>query len=165
MIKLQFEPYDAHERVKQKMKRWNLSGNQDVIAREVMRSLQDVSKSCRPCVTGACFRTLWNGWPTSARMRSMPDAFGTQMCAFGCPHAEDRVEHYLVCPYVWRVLKQSPPRGVGLDENSMTLKTMLLADHQTSGVKARIAIACYAISRTVQSVPADPQMKNINSVM
>eukprot|EP00973_Karenia_brevis_P045209 6262269-Karenia_brevis.AAC.1 len=83
--------------------------------------MQIVRQNCRPCVVAACFRTLWNGWPTSARMRHMAGAGDTQNCPLGCEASEDRIEHYLVCPYAWTVLRRRPPMGLGLDEGQRNL--------------------------------------------
>ena len=67
------------------------------------------------------FRTLWNGWPTSARMRSLTGACGARRCVLGCSSAEDRIEHYMVCNVAWKTLRMLPPRGMGMLDSQRTL--------------------------------------------
>ena len=70
------------------------------------------------------WRALFNGWPTSARMRSMPGQFeGT--CVLGCTSARDRIEHYAVCPVVWGFLSAAAPAGKGINRRFRCLEGFL----------------------------------------
>ena len=121
------------------------------MVRQIMKSFAIIGNACRPCVVSGFFRTLWNGWPTSARMRTMSGAQRTQECVLGCKGAEDRIEHYLVCSKAWSVLQQRPPYGLGLNLSRRTLEAMLLTDAGLADEeRMAIAIGCYAVSRTVQ---------------
>ena len=79
-----------------------------------MNSISVIELTCRPSVVSSFFRTLWNGWPTTYRMRTMSGAPKTQQCVLGCRGAEDRIEHYLVCKKVWAALEGRPPQGLGI---------------------------------------------------
>ena len=96
-------------------------------------------------------RSLWNGWPTSRRMRSAPGSSGTQPCLMGCERAQDCIEHYLVCPAAWEVFRKH--RGIELGTHRRTRQAMLLAER---GLEEReiqaIAIAVYALARTVHAM-------------
>eukprot|EP00973_Karenia_brevis_P010221 1384274-Karenia_brevis.AAC.1 len=68
MIKKSGNPYDLKERMQQKIMRWMLDEPTSAV-NCIIQSMPMVRQNCRPCVVAACSRTLWNGWPTSARMR------------------------------------------------------------------------------------------------
>ena len=155
LLKQKSQPYDAEDRLRYKIRRWKLDGPPAHIARRMLHNLQTVGSRCRPCVAAMVFRTLWNGWPTSARMRTCKDASKTKACVFGCTDAEDRLEHYLLCHKVWTVLELPQPQGLNLKQRN--LQTMLLARrgmHEEEIVNS--AIAVYAIARTVHGVRQNP---------
>ena len=150
LVQTKTQPYDA-DRLRHKIKRWRLEGPPAHVASRLLKNIQIVGSKCRPCVAGMFFRTLWNGWPTSARMRTCKDATTTMSCVLGCPNAEDRIEHYLICEKTWAVLQQPQPHGLGLKHRA--LQTMLLARRGMSDDEiANTAIAVYAIARTVHSM-------------
>eukprot|EP00973_Karenia_brevis_P016204 2218223-Karenia_brevis.AAC.1 len=108
---------------------------------------------CRPCVVSAYFRALWNGWPTTARLRSIATVAAVKSCVLGCTGCEDRLEHYLICDKVWQVLQRRPPSGLGLRREKRGLQYMLMAEKgMEDEEKMGVAIACYAIARTVQTM-------------
>ena len=73
-----------------------------------------LSTVASPAVCAGYLRALFNGWPTSARMRSMKGAGPIMSCLFGCScSAEDRIEHYARCPIVWQFLSTPWPNGLG----------------------------------------------------
>ena len=144
-------PYNEEFRIRRKMQRWRLDGPEAVVAARILRNCKTISKMCRPCVLSIFFRTFWNGWPTSRRMRTAPGATGVLSCLLGCELGEDSIEHYLLCPAAWQVLAKH--RGIQLDPSRRNRQAMLLAMKGLSDneVKA-IAISIYAIARTVQAL-------------
>ena len=154
LIRARAELYDAENRIRAKVKRWKLHDPPAHVASRILANLQIISRRCRPCVVAMMFRTLWNGWPTSARMRFMPEAQGMSKCVLGCnERAEDRIEHYLICPRAWTAILRWRPGGTGLDESLKSLQAMLLAQKGLENTqKAMIAVAVYAIARTVQTM-------------
>ena len=111
---VQMLQYDVEERVRRKIARWKLQGPPAHIAKRCVRLLELLRQSARPAVCSGYLRALWNGWPTSARMRSMPNAGPVLPCVLKCcPEAEDRIEHYARCPIVWKFLSTPAPSGPG----------------------------------------------------
>jgi hypothetical protein len=163
-IKTKLEPFDGEERIRRKMMRWKLTGPPAHVARRIASRFSVLKANCRPCVVAAFFRTLWNGWPTSARMRSLDGAGGVRRCVFGCTAAEDRLEHYLTCKVIWNVLES--PQGLGMMPAQRTLNHMLLAER---GLSERditaVAVACYAIGRTAHVCKSAPNELNVASVL
>jgi hypothetical protein len=166
-IKSRFEPFDAEERLRNKIKRWRLDGPPAHVTQRILRNMKVVGRTCRPCVTAMLFRTLWNGWPTTARMRHMPGADDMKSCVLGCVgSAEDRIEHYIVCPKAWNVLSNPLPRGLGLHVQWRTKQAMLVAERGLEDYeKTRIAIAVYAVARTVQCMRANPTLQSPESIL
>jgi hypothetical protein len=152
-IKTAANPYNVEMRVRKKIQRWKLQGPEAIVACRIIRNCAVVGAKCRPCIAGTFFRTLWNGWPTTWRMRTMPGAADIRPCLLGCASACDRIEHYLVCPIAWGVLQTH--RGIELHWGRKCLQAMFLA---LGGLEERevmaIAIAVYAIARTVQPLRA-----------
>ena len=117
-----------------------------IVARRIMRNVEALRGKCRPCVIATFFRTLWNGWAASARMRSMQGSDGTRGCRFGCTNCEDRVEHYLLCRRMLSVLMKVPLYSLALSISRRSMQAMLLADGGLGETeKIAIARACYAI--------------------
>ena len=138
--------------MRNKTQRWKLEGPDAKVACRILRNCMVVGLSCRPCVLGLFFRTLWNGWPTTRRMRSAPGAKQLQSCLLGCSgDAQDAIEHYLVCPVVWQTLQIY--RGIELSPGRRRLQAMLLADR---GLKqdeiCGIVVTVFTIARTVQGL-------------
>ena len=148
MIKKKLEPYNEEHRIRHKIKRWKLEGPPAHIAARIARHFQIIGRSCRPCVLAMFFRTIWNGWPTTARMRTAAGASKTSGCVFGCEGCEDRIEHYIVCQIPWTVLP-----GIGLCAEWKSKQFMLAAE---KGMEERqlVLIACanYAIARAVHCI-------------
>ena len=146
--------YNDEFRIRSKMQRWKFSGPEAIVAARVSRNFKTIGNKCRPCVVATFFRTLWNGWPTTWRMRSAPGAGVVRSCLLGCSGAVDKIEHYLLCPVAWHVL--GAHRCIELRPTRKCLQAMLLAE---KGLEDRelLAIACavYSIARTVQTVRAN----------
>ena len=109
-------------------------------------------KTYRPCVVSAVLRTLWNGRRASGRMRSL-NRQASGLCVFGCKHAEDRVEHYLLCDVAWNLFSRLVPQGLGLRQSLRNLQAMMLADNaMDAGEIVGVAVGIYAASRAVQQL-------------
>ena len=162
MLQARLEPYDGECRLRKKIQRWKLDDPPALVAARLENNLKIIGARCRPCVVAAFFRTLWNGWPTSARMRNMAGACSTGRCVLGCSNtAEDRIEHYVVCPKAWNVFSNPPPYGLGLDKQRRSRQAMLLAAKGLSDdEKVLVAIAVYALARTVQCLQAAPHLQH-----
>ncbi len=82
----------------------------------------------------------------------MAGAGPVQSCLFGCDSGEDRLEHYLLCNRVWEVLQVRPPGGLGLSRTQKSLQYMFMATkNMMDEQKMVVAVACYAVARTVHS--------------
>ena len=144
-------PYNLELRIRGKMKRWKLDGPEATVAARIARNCNTIGRTCRPCVVGMVFRTLYNGWPTTWRMRTMPGAACVRSCVLGCSStAVDKIEHYLVCPVAWQVF--STNHSTQLDPCRKNRQAMLLAE---KGLDEReisnIGVSIYAMARTVHA--------------
>ena len=104
-----------------------------------------MSAMCRQFV----FRNLWNGVPTSWRMREIP---GTQVqqCAFGYGSGVDRIEHYLLCAIVWRALPHMLPSGISIDTRFRSIPhVMLLEDKCSADTVIQLGILHFSVSHTL----------------
>ena len=146
--------YNLEFRVRKKMQRWRFNGSDAIVASRVIQNLQIIGKRCRPCVIGSFFKTFWNGWPTTWRMRSAPNASEVRSCVMGCsPSAVDKIEHYLICPVAWNVLQTH--WRIQLNPSRRSVQGMLLAEKGLDETEmALIAVSVYAIARTVQALRA-----------
>ena len=83
-------------RIRQKLQRWRPSSPIAHVSRWVLHNFDTLRKYCKPCVGSAYFRALWNGWPTSRRMKQI--TLGTiKPCLLNCGHGSDCLEHYGIC--------------------------------------------------------------------
>ena len=161
-IKLASLDFDSSNRIRHKFRRWKLNILPGHIAGRVTRALLIIASRCRPCVLAAVWRTMWNGWPTSARMRSMAGN-GEGTCALGCRAAADRIEHYAVCPVLWHCFAAPTPIGLGLVRQLQCLEGFLCIAHEMSdSERAQMAVGVYAAARTVHTrkdaPTADPRV-------
>ena len=121
-------------------------------ARVIQNSMQIVRRLSQPRVASAHLRTLWNGWPTSRRMRFLKEVLPTQTCVLGCDRANDCIEHYAVCPVLWKFFTTPMPRGLGILPERRRLECFLLADENLSTVeRVALARANYVAIRSVHS--------------
>jgi len=164
-VKQAFQVYNAEPRLRQKIHRWKLASPPAHTARRILANINEIGALCRPCVVGAAFRTLWNGWPTSARMRSMP-GISVCGCVFGCEDSDDRIEHYLLCSKVWKFLLRPFPNGLGFTAGQRNLQYMLFGDRgMTLEAKLCVAHALYAIMRTVHTARQHPKALKADVIM
>ena len=139
----------AEGQMRHKLVRWRLPGLPGRVARCVLRRLRILRRWVTPRVQAAVLRTLFNGWPTERRWQRSGD------CLLGCacPSQADSIEHYLRCPIVRATMA---PR-LRLHWQPAEAWTFLLFADVPQGIAdepatwARVAIAVYAIYRTVQA--------------
>ena len=67
-------------------------------------NLLPVLSSVNPFVRICWLRTMCGGWTTSIRMHQ---EVAFECCFFGCVHCEDCLSHYLSCPYLWSLARES----------------------------------------------------------
>jgi len=160
-VKATLRPYNSEERLRKKIRKWRLPDPPAHVTCRILRNIAAVGRRCRPCVTAYMFRTIWNGWPTSARMEQK-----AKRCILGCSHAEDRLEHYLLCGKIWDVLIKPTPGWPGIDSAKRTLCHMMLGVRDSDeDSKILRAIAVYAIGRTVQAVRRSGSCGNIGATL
>jgi len=85
---------DKVERIRNKVKRWNLAGIERLTADRCSRMFQRLAKLVPPRVAHAVWRTAWNGWTSARRFQK-----SSHHCLLCCtsPYAEDSIEHYAKC--------------------------------------------------------------------
>ena len=128
--------------------RWRLAGNPRTTARRAVRLLLLLNRKSPPRVASATLRCLWNGWPTSRRMRSLRGEF--HRCRMGCTQADDAIEHYAYCPVIWSFLAAPRPTGLGLPLHLRSLEGFLGLDCRTTeDEKLKLGIGMYAVGRTL----------------
>lgn len=83
-----------HEHLlRHKLTRWQLDAPLGLITHRLLCRLGRLKSLVAPRVQSAVFKTIWNGWCTSARFQSK------QACVLSCScDALDRFEHYAACP-------------------------------------------------------------------
>ena len=151
---------DAHleNRLRKKLVRWNLEGPPRQLVQRALCNFQTLAGTCRACVRASLFRVLWNGLPTSYRMKGLGRP--VQTCLFGCTSAIDKIEHYAVCPILWSFYSLPPPSGLGLD---MSLKSPLaflgIAANLNVEQKTALATGVYAVCKTLQACRASPDLQ------
>ena len=101
------------------------------------------------CVLRVIFKTLWNGWITSSRFQGKSPCVlkcSAAVDALGHPCAEDKIEHYICCPFTKTLLNVK----FGLHVDSVSKDVFFLAAdgllEHTEKVTL-IAIAIYAVMR------------------
>ena len=99
----------VENRVRLKMSRWRLCIPPGIVTRRILDRLPSIGKLVNPRVHAAIFKAVWNGWTTSARFQNR------SRCVLGCseavdalgyPIAEDRIEHYVTCPFTCWLLSK-----------------------------------------------------------
>ena len=145
-------PYFKESRVRSKLAVWNLSGIPARLERRVLKNFALLSKWCPPRVLSVYFRTLWNGWTTDIRMRSLRKQQGLPIrgCMLKCGWDEDSVQHYSCCRVYWHFVSMRRPAGLGvlLEKRSRETFFMLSSDLTEEDV-VRLALGMYALHRSV----------------
>ena len=107
--------YDLESRIRHRISRWRFADPPAHVTSRCIRLFEILKKKSSPAVCAGYLRALFNGWPTSARMRNMKGQSGTSACFFGCSaRAEDRIEHYACCSMLWKFRETPMPAGPGL---------------------------------------------------
>jgi len=149
MIQMAWRKYSLENRVRSRLTRWRFIGPEAHVARRVCSNFPVLHEYCRPCVTSSYLRTIFNGWPTSARMRTMQGASPIGQCALGCGGI-DRIEHYSMCPHIWAFFRMERPRGLGLPDRLRSLEGFMMAERGMTKVeKVAMAIGVYAACKTI----------------
>ena len=87
--------YNEHERMRNKLTRWRLSGFPRRNALSALRRLDRLKSITAPRVRAAALSTLWNRWATARRFQT------SRPCVLRCSQtAQDCIEHYACCPVV-----------------------------------------------------------------
>ena len=89
--------YNAPDRMRHKLDRWQLGGLPRVVSERCHKSLTTLKKLLPPRVSAAVLRTMWNGWCTGRRFQQ------AGQCCFNCGAYWDNVdsiEHYSRCEIV-----------------------------------------------------------------
>ena len=132
------------------MHRWKFNGVPGILERRVLKNFETLRAWCAPRVMAAYFRTLWNGWVTTRRMRTMLGRDGGTGTCLLCGNGQDSLEHYSYCSIFWGFCCSSRPRGLGLHPRARSRETFfLIQDGMTVEDKVRMAIGLYALFRTV----------------
>ena len=140
---------NVEQRMRQKISRWGLPCPVGTLSRRMLTRLPQIAKLVPPRVHAAIFKTLWNGWATAARFQCK--AACVLKCSdatdpLGQPLAQDRIEHYVHCPFAKELLVVK----FGLQPDSVSKEDFLFA---TDGLLEHtdkvtlVAIAIYALMR------------------
>ena len=142
------QPHDVSTSIRQKTLRCNFHSPLAHIANRIKASVEEMGNWCRPYVMSAVLRTIWNGWPTSARMRSMSGTV-VRTRGFGCATAEDRMDHYWAFSKAWVSVNKPIPAGLTLSTQRRNLQSMMLAEKGLRGDEMICIFisAFYAITR------------------
>ena len=138
--------------MRHKLDRYVLSGLPGVTAPRMARMMQFLQAAVNPRVAAAVLRTLWNGWTTEHRFQ------GSGTCVLGCSSwAEDKVEHYAVCPCVKKFGRSFFNFRPGPDPNQTgQFITLGLNDGTATDEDiVRKALWVYATYRTVMDLARD----------
>jgi hypothetical protein len=104
-------PYSMEERVRKNPARWKFAEPLNYVTHRIIRNMKLFASSTPPAVRSSYLRALWNGVPTTRRMRSMP-GFKCTNCVFGCsPTACDSLEHYCRCTKIDGAVARYYARG------------------------------------------------------
>jgi hypothetical protein len=146
-------PYFPLSRVRAKLMRWHVCNIGDVADRRVLRRFELLSHWCPPRVSAIYLKTLFNGWVTDRRLRSLLQSTGVlcRRCVLGCESGEDSVDHYALCPVFWAFACDPRPGGLGLREGLKSREAFLLVKEGLADADCvRIAVGAYALHRVVQ---------------
>ena len=136
-------------RLRKKIARWDLEGPIRHLVERASNTFAVIAHRCRPCVLASLFRIIWNGCPTSYRMRGLGKP--VLPCLLGCQSGIDKLEHYAVCETVWTFYAAARPSGLGLPICLRSVKAFLTLEAKLSDdQKVALAIGAYATSRTIQ---------------
>jgi len=106
-MSLNYFPHSIHKLGKRSLKRLTLAAFRASIpalpplwfvagVKIVLASLPHFLRMC-------WLKTISGGWCTSVRLHSVKD----RPCIFGCTGSKDMLSHYLVCPVLWQLARES----------------------------------------------------------
>ena len=93
-------PAWAANRARHRLARWGLPILPRLLLPYCRAALQALRPLVPPRVLAAVWRSWWNGWLTTRRMRSCTGWTAPARCILGCPRGDDSLEHYGRCPLV-----------------------------------------------------------------
>lgn len=142
--------YQLEARIRQKTNRLHFLDPPAHTARRLVKVFAIFASNASPAVRASFRRALWNGWPTSARMRTCASSNGLTSCAFGCSrNAVDRLEHYAQCPMVWEFATAPVAQGMGIHQRNRSVDGCLCAKKIEEEEFIRMAMLVRVVAKTV----------------
>ena len=148
------KPYFPNARIRQKLVSWRLYGIPAHLENRILRNFALLRRWCHPRILTVYFRSIWGGWVTDERMKSLIAKTGgkCRSCVLGCGYEQDMVEHYGRCRVYWEFLSQPLGTGLGLPVALRSGETFLWLSENSDEDKVRLALGMYALYRTVQTL-------------
>ena len=118
----------------------------------------DSQRLLTPRVQVAIFKTLWNGWTTSARFQNTTACVlkcSEAVDALGLPTAQDKLEHYFSCPFTKHCLCHTfgLPGETALKSNFCFVADGLMEEPKKITL---LAITIYAVMRATNHFRLHP---------
>ena len=139
-------------RLRTKLSRFRVSTLLGHLDRVVASRFHLLSSWCPPRILAAVFRTHWNGWVTTARMKGVFRQSGQTLkhCLLGCGCGEDSLHHYLLCEVFWSFIRRRRGAGLGVTSGARTWDSALLLSSSLSDEDVvRLAAGIYGLYQTV----------------
>ena len=143
------------ERIRRKLARWNHGLFPRVAVQRFRKLMAAVCTATPPRVAAAVWRTLWNGWVTSRRMRTLSQE--ERGCIYCCGQAAaDSIEHYANCSILAqfamvRLNLARPPAGTARLAQFLLLSPGLdEIPRETFIRRALLTAACYSVHNLVR---------------
>eukprot|EP00973_Karenia_brevis_P025378 3501560-Karenia_brevis.AAC.1 len=143
-------PYSPDSRLRQKLAVWKLRGIPGINERRVLNAFSILRRNGAPRLMSSYLRTLFNGWATDRRFRSLLVKSGQQIrvCVLGCGKGEDDLQHYVRCPVFRDFVHRTHPAGLGLTLHGVEA-VLLVADNMSTDEKIQMYVGLYALFRSV----------------
>ena len=137
-----YGPATAIEALRRRLRRWRLELNLRMATDIVLKNMDVIARTCRPCVQAAYLRTILNGWVTKRRMRFLKGfAPGGGPCVFNCGHGSDCIEHYAFCRIIVSFFRRA-----GISYRTPSVSSFLMVARRMARDKISVQAAClYAI--------------------
>ena len=130
-----------------------LPGHQE---RRVLKRFKLLCEWCSPRVFAVVFRTYWNGWVTTARMKELFKTTGQSQkkCILNCGWEEDSLDHYMLCNKYWQFVTTRRPKGLGIPLAMPRSRetVLLLSDCLADEDAVRLALGLYSWYRTLNFI-------------
>jgi len=150
-----FHAHSRDARVRVKLSKFRTSILPGYLDRIVATRFRLVSSWCAPRVVAVVFRTYWNGWVTTARMKSLFSKTGQarKFCLLGCGCEVDSLHHYLLCDVFWAFIRRNRGGGLGMATCLRTWESALLLSSTLSDEDVvRLAAGLYGLYKTLNSI-------------